>query len=139
MIYFGLIRPIHKELTSQFFLNIFTSMTEVKENVDIIAHQDDIIVESKEDKFLDVRVSLPFGPYYFLVLFITFSTDNNHLMRWLHVYNISLFIILPLLMLILLSGYHCFAPIMNAHEIAYKALFLSIGMIMCINEYQIKK
>ena len=114
-------------------------MTEVKENVDIIAHQDDIIVESKEDKFLDVRVSLPFGPYYFLVLFITFGTDNNHLMRWLHIYNISLFIILPFLMLILLSGYHCFAAIMNAHEIAYKALFLSIGMIMFINEYQIKK
>ena len=114
-------------------------MTVLNENVEIIAQQDDITVESKENKFLDVRVSLPFGPYYFLVLFITFGTDNNHLIRWLHIYNISLFIILPLLMLILLSGYHCFATIINAHEIAYKSLFLSIGMIMFINEYQIKK
>ena len=139
MIYFGLIRPVHKELTSQIFLNIFNNITVLNENVEIIAQQDDITVESKEDKFLDVRVSLPFGPYYFLVLFITFGTDNNHLMRWLHIYNISLFIILPLLMLILLSGNHFFSIIINAHEIAYKSLFLSIGMIMFINEYQIKK
>ena len=37
---------------------------------------------------------------------------------------------------ILLNGS---APIINAHEIAYKALFLSMGMIISVGEVQMTK
>ena len=100
---------------------------------------DDIIIESKKDLFLDVRISIPFGAYYFLVLFTLFGTQWNGLMRWMHVYNLCLFIISPLLVWLLLGGFYWVAPIINAHEIAYKALFLSLGMIVSVREIKMAK
>ena len=50
-----------------------------------------------------------------------------------------LFIVLPILVWFLLNQFHWFAPIINAHEIAYKALFLSLGMIITAREVQMIK
>ena len=108
----------------------------LKENRDLIIKsvQDDITIESKKDLFIDVRVSIPFGAYYFLVLFILFGSERKSLMRWMHAYNLVLFIISSLLVWLLLSGSYWVAPVINAHEIAYKALFLSLGMILFVKE-----
>ena len=98
----------------------------LKDNRDLIIKsiQDDITIESKKDLFIDVRVSIPFGAYYFLVLFILFGSEKKSLMRWMHAYNLVLFIISSLLVWLLLSGSYWVAPVINAHEIAYKALFV---------------
>ena len=55
-------------------------------------------------------------------------------MRWIHAYNLVLIIISSLLVWLLLSGSYWVAPVINAHEIAYKALFLSLGMILLVKE-----
>ena len=108
----------------------------LKDNKDLVIKsiQDDITIESKRDLFIDVRVSIPFGAYYFLVLFILFGSERKSLMRWMHAYNLFLFIISFLLICLLLSGSYWVAPVINAHEIAYKALFLSLGMILLVKE-----
>ena len=132
--YFGLIRPVQEQLNIHLIHPMFDDV--VKDNRDLIIKsiQDDITIESKKDLFIDVRVSIPFGPYYFLVLFILFGSDKKNFMLWIHAYNLVLFIISSLLVWLLLGGSFWVAPVINAHEIAYKALFLSLGMILFVKE-----
>ena len=132
--YFGLIRPVQEQLNIHLIHPMFDDI--LKDNKDLVIKsiQDDITIESKKDLFIDVRVSIPFGAYYFLVLFILFGSERKSLMRLMHAYNLVLFIISSLLVWLLLSGSYWVAPVFNAHEIAYKALFLSLGMILFVKE-----
>ena len=132
--YFGLIRPVQEQLNIHLIHSMFDDI--LKDNKDLVIKsiQDDITIESKKDLFIDVRISIPFGAYYFLVLFILFGSERKSLIRWMHAYNMGLFIISSLLIWLLLSGYYWVAPVINAHEIAYKALFLSLGMILFVKE-----
>ena len=77
-----------------------------------------------------MQVMHVFGAYYLLVLFILFGSERKSLMP----YYLVLFIISSLLVWLLLSGSYWVAPVINAHEIAYKALFLSLGMILFVKE-----
>ena len=132
--YFGLIRPVQEQMNIHLIHPMFDDV--LKDNRDLIVKsiQDDITIESKKDLFIDVRVSIPFGAYYFLVLFTLFGSERKSLMRWMHAYNMGLFIISSLLIWLLVSGSYWVAPVINAHEIAYKALFLSLGMILFVKE-----
>ena len=132
--YFGLIRPVQEQLNIHLIHSMFDDI--LKDNKDLVIKsiQDDITIESKKDLFIDVRISIPFGAYYFLVLFILFGSERKSMMRWMHAYNLVLFIISSLLIWLLLSGSYWVAPVINAHEIAYKALFLSLGMILLVKE-----
>ena len=132
--YFGLIRPVQEQLNIHLINSIFDKVLKSNEDLIIEPIQDDIIIESKKDLFIDARVSIPFGAYYFLVLFTLFGSDRKSLMRWIHAYNLVLIIISSLLVWLLLSGSYWVAPVINAHEIAYKALFLSSGMILFVKE-----
>ena len=134
VMYFGLIRSVQEQLNIHLIHPMFDDI--LKDNKDLVIKsiQDDITIESKKDLFIDVRISIPFGAYYFLVMFILFGSEKKSLMRWMHAYNLVLFIISSLLVWLLLSGSYWVAPVINAHEIAYKALFLSLGMILFVKE-----
>ena len=132
--YFGLIRPVQEQLNIHLIHPMFDDVLKNNRDLIIKSIQDDITIESKKDLFIDVRISIPFGPYYFLVLFILFGSERKSLMRWMQTYNLVLFIISSLLVWLLLSGSYWVAPVINAHEIAYKALFLSLGMILFVKE-----
>ena len=132
--YFGLIRPVQEQLNIHLIHPMFDDVLKNNRDLIIKSIQDDITIESKKDLFIDVRVSIPFGAYYFLVLFILFGSERKSLMRLMHAYNLVLFIISSLLVWLLLSGSYWVAPVINAHEIAYKALFLSLGMILFVKE-----
>ena len=132
--YFGLMRPVQEQLNIHLIHPMFDDVLKNNKDLVIKSVQDDITIESKKDLFIDVRVNIPFGAYYFLVLFILFGSERKSLMRWMHAYNLFLFIISFLLIWLLLSGSYWVAPVINAHEIAYKALFLSLGMILLVKE-----
>ena len=134
--YFGLIRPVQEQLNIHLIHPIFDDILKNNKDLVIKSIQDDITIESKKDLFIDVRISIPFGAYYFLVLFILFGSERRSLMRWMHAYNLVLFIISSLLVWLLLSGSYWVAPVINAHEIAYKALFLSLGMVIFVKEFE---
>ena len=134
--YFGLIRPVQEQLNIHLIHPMFDDILKNNKDLVIKSIQDDITIESKKDLFIDVRISIPFGAYYFLVLFILFGSETRNLMRWMHAYNLVLFIISSLLVWLLLSGSYWVAPVINAHEIAYKALFLSLGMVIFVKEFE---
>ena len=116
--YFGLIRPVQEQLNIHLIHPMFDDI--LKDNKDLVIKsiQDDITIESKKDLFIDVRISIPFGAYYFLVLFILFGSERKSLIRWMHSYNLVLFIISSLLVWLLLSGSYWVEQVINAHEIA---------------------
>ena len=132
--YFGLIRPVQEQINVNLIHPMFDDILKNNKDLVIKSIQDDITIESKKDLFTDIRVNIPFGAYYFLVLFILFGSERKSLMLWMHAYNLGLFIISSLLIWLLLSGSYWVAPVINAHEIAYKALFLSLGMILLVKE-----
>lgn len=132
--YFGLIRPVQEQLNIHLLNPIFDDVLKINKDLIIEPIQDDIIIESKRDLFLDVRISIPYGAYYFLVIFTLIGSERKSLLRWIHIYNLFLFVFSSLLVWLLLSGFYWVAPIINAHEIAYKALFLSLGMILLVKE-----
>ena len=132
--YFGLIRPVQEQINVNLIHPMFDDILKNNEDLIIKSIQDDITIESKKDLFIDIRVNIPFGAYYFLVLFTLFGSERKSLMLWMHAYNLGLLIISSLLIWLLLSGSYWVAPVINAHEIAYKALFLSLGMILFVKE-----
>ena len=123
--YFGLIRPVQEQLNIHLIHPMFDDVLKNNKDLVIKSIQDDITIESKKDLFIDVRISIPFGAYYFLVLFILSGSERRSLMRWIHAYNLVLFIISSLLVWLLLSGSYWVAPVINAHEIAYCLLYTS--------------
>ena len=52
------------------------------------------------------------------------------MMKIVFYYNLALIIIIPIFVLILLSGNIWVAPLISANEIVYKALFLSLGVLV---------
>ncbi len=57
----------------------------------------------------------------------------------MHCYNLFLFFISPISIFFLLSGSFWVAPLINAHEIAYKSIFLCIGMLIFGKEIRLEK
>ncbi len=129
ILYFGLIRPIQEILLSDVIVPEIYSWSILEYDVSISYSQDDLKIESKSDRFIDTRISLPFSAYYFLAIIFFYPTLRGTLPAFIHIYNLALIFILPILSYSLVGGIHWLAPLINAHEMAYKALFLSIGML----------
>jgi hypothetical protein len=55
---------------------------------------------------------------------------NKTMMKFIIYYNLALFIIIPIFIFIILSGNTWVAPLISANEIVYKALFLSISVLV---------
>ena len=101
----------------------------IENDIFIFHSQDDLKVESGSDQFIDTRLSFPFSAYYFLATVFLFSNLKSRLLGFIHLYNLGLFLVSPILCYFLVKGSFWLAPLINAHEMAYKALFLSIGML----------
>ncbi len=89
-----------------------------------------MIVDSLNENFNETQSSLPFSAYYFLIVITFFNTNFRAFLNYIHLYNILLIMISPFLIILLLNGNYWIAPIINAHEVAYKGIFLCIGMLM---------
>jgi len=129
IIYFGLVRPIQETLLDDLAVPYLNRSLSGDRDLYVTHHHDDLIIESRNDEFVDTRVGVPFGAYYFLVFILLFNTRWRRMMLLIHIYNILLFIISPILVILLLNGLYWLAPAINAHEISYKAIFLSLGML----------
>tara|TARA_Y100000590_G_scaffold10235_1_gene12624 strand:+ start:7852 stop:8352 length:501 start_codon:yes stop_codon:yes gene_type:complete len=129
LLYFGLVRPIQEIILGDIVVPRLRHWNNVENDIFIDHSQDDLQVESRGNQFIDTRVSLPFSAYYFLAITFFFSNQKSRLLGFIHLYNLGLFIVLPILCYHLINGFFWLAPLINAHEMAYKALFLSIGML----------
>lgn len=114
---------------NEFILPIISQFEHDNNILKLSTHGDDLVIDFLNKTYNEIRISLPFSAYYFLVVVMFFDTKLKKILLLVHMYNISLFIISPFLILILFSGVFWIGPLINSHEIAYKGMFLCIGML----------
>ena len=129
LLYFGLVRPIQEIILEDIVVPKLNAWNKIENDIFIFHSQDDLKVESGSDQFIDTRLSFPFSAYYFLATVFLFSNLKSRLLGFIHLYNLGLFLVSPIFCYFLVNGSFWLAPLINAHEMAYKALFLSIGML----------
>ena len=95
---------------------------------------DDIIINSTYESIQRVVINLPFSLYYFFFIALIYPKIFKTDLRYIHFYNLALFIIHPLLILTLINGFSWSDNLIRAHEIGYKFSFLALGMYVYSNE-----
>ncbi|MEC9049637.1 MAG: hypothetical protein VYD66_02450 [Candidatus Neomarinimicrobiota bacterium] len=105
----------------------------------IQSKQDDYLIESHSNKFIDLKINPPFNGYFWLAVIFMWTFGNKTMMKIVIYYNLALIIIIPIFILILLSGNIWVAPLISANEIVYKALFLSLGVLVIKEGIEIQR
>ena len=95
---------------------------------------DDIIINSTYEGIHRVSINLPFSLYYFFFIALIYPKINKPDFRYVHYYNLALFIINPLLILPLIYGFSWSDNLIRVHEIGYKISFLALGMYIYSND-----
>ena len=129
LFYFFLIRPIQTIIVAEVLVPALQSFSSDNSDFLIQSKQDDYLIESHSNKFIDLKINPPFNGYFWLAVTFIWTFGNKTMMKVVFYYNLALFIIHPILALTLLNGNTWIAPIISAHEIVYKALFLSLGVL----------
>ena len=138
ILYFGVVRPLQSILLNEIIIPYLDNIISLKKNFIITASQDDLIINSVNDYFVETRVSIPFSAYYFLIVITFFQTSYQKFINYIHSYNLLLLIISPLLTFFFLQDLYWLSLIINAHEISYKYIFLCIGMLIASKELKIR-
>ena len=138
ILYFGVVRPIQSIFLDEIIIPYLDNIIYLKKNYIITASQDDLIINSVNDYFVETRVSLPFSAYYFLIIITFFQTSYQKFINYIHRYNLLLLIISPFLTYFFLQDIYWLSLVINAHEISYKYIFLYIGMLIASKELKIR-
>ena len=138
ILYFGVVRPIQSIFLDEIIIPYLDNIIYLKKNYIITASQDDLIINSVDDYFVETRVSLPFSAYYFLIIITFFQTSYKKFINYIHRYNLLLLIISPFLTYFFLQDIYWLSLVINAHEISYKYIFLCIGMLIGSKELKIR-
>lgn len=138
ILYFGVVRPIQSIFLDEIIIPYLDNIIYLKKNYIITASQDDLIINSVNDYFVETRVSLPFSAYYFLIIITFFQTSYQKFINYIHRYNLLLLIISPFLTYFFLQDIYWLSLVINAHEISYKYIFLCIGMLIGSKELKIR-
>ena len=137
ILYFGVVRQIQSIFLNEIIIPYLDNIIYLKKKYTFTASQDDLIINSVNDYFVETRVSLPFGAYYFLIIITFFQTSYQKFINYIHQYNLLLFIISPFLTYFFLQDLYWLSLVINAHEISYKYIFLCIGMLIASKELKI--
>ena len=72
---------------------------------------------------------LPFNGHILLALTLLIASGNKNFIRFLVIYQVLLFFIIPLLGWLLINGQNWLSVVLNFHEKAHKAAFLIMGLL----------
>ena len=95
---------------------------------------DDIIINSTYESIQRVVINLPFSLYYFFFIALIYPKIYKTDFRYVHYYNLSLFIIQPLLIFLLIKNFSWSDNLIRVHETGYKFSFLALGMYVYSKE-----
>jgi len=130
LFYFFLIRPIQTIIVAQVVVPALQLISSDNSDFLIQSKQDDYLIESHSNKFIDLKINPPFNGYFWLAVIFIWTFGKKTMMKIVIYYNLALIIIIPIFIVILLSGNIWVAPLISANEIVYKALFLSLGVLV---------
>ncbi len=130
LFYFFLIRPIQTIIVAEVVVPALQSISSDNSDFLIQSKQDDYLIESHSNKFIDLKINPPFNGYFWLAVIFIWTFGNKTMMKFIIYYNLALIIIIPIFIFIILSGNTWVAPLISANEIVYKALFLSLSVLV---------
>tara|TARA_Y100001958_G_C21226073_1_gene551504 strand:+ start:1397 stop:1882 length:486 start_codon:yes stop_codon:yes gene_type:complete len=133
--YFFIIKKFLVFLFKEYILDYFVFISNTME-INIILVGDDIKIKSSVDHIESFYMSLPFNAFYFFFVFLTLPKTFRTRYLFVHLYNLALFIINPLLLILVLNGYSISDNIIRVHEIVYKILFLGLGMYIFSKDHK---
>ena len=137
--YFLIIKKIILYFFNTFILSHLISLNDKYSDLKFKILGDDIIINSSYEGIQKVSINLPFSLYYFFFVALTYPKIFKTDLRYIHFYNLALFIIHPLLILALINGFSWSDNLIRAHEIGYKFSFLALGMYVFSNNRKAKK
>ena len=130
LFYFFLVRPIQSIIVAEVVVPALQSFSSDNSDFLIQAKQDDYLIESYSNKFIDLKINPPFNGYFWLAVTFIWTFGNKTMMKVVIYYNLALIIIIPIFIFIILSGNTWVAPLISVNEIVYKALFLSLSVLV---------
>ena len=75
------------------------------------------------------KLELPFNGHILLALTLLIASGNKNFIRFLVIYQVLLFFIIPLLGWLLINGQNWLSIVLNFHERAHKVGFLILGFL----------
>ena len=128
LFYFLIIKKIILYLFSDLISNYLIVLNDKYSTFKFELIGDDIIIISTFESIQRVAINLPFSLYYFFFIALIYPNIFKTDFRYVHYYNLSLFIIQPLLIFFLIKNFSWLDNLIRAHEIGYKFSFLALGM-----------
>ena len=129
--YLSVIRPTQKWIINKAIFPIISDVFKNYQNIQIQpGSSDDLIVISQaRQNSIQTSLELPFNGHILLALTLLIASGNKNFIRFLVIYQVLLFFIIPLLGWQLINGQNWLSIILNFHGRAHKVGFLILGLL----------
>lgn len=130
VLYISIVRPLQSLLIHELIYPAIQKSSLVNKKVKIEPGEDELqLITQRPQLDQRTKVELPFNGYFWLTLGLLGGVKNKKLVTLLLLYQIVLFIVMPLFLLLILKGHGWIVIITNLHERLYKVLFLIVGLL----------
>ena len=129
--YISIIRPTQNWIINKAIFPIISDVFKNYQNIQILpGNIDEILVISQaRQNYIQTSLELPFNGHILLALTLLIASGNKNFIRFLVIYQVLLFFIIPLLGWQLINGQNWISIILNFHERAHKVGFLILGLL----------
>ena len=129
--YLFVIRPTQKWIIDKFiYPNVYHNYTSNQDIQFEPGAADEIFVINQVGlNSVRTKLELPFNGHILLALTLLIASGNKNFIRFLVIYQVLLFFIIPLLGWLLINGQNWLSVVLNFHENAHKAGFLILGLL----------
>ena len=129
--YLSVIRPTQEWVINKAIFPIISDVFKNYQNIQIQpGFADEILVISQARKnSIQTSLELPFNGHILLALTLLIASGNKNFIRFLVIYQVLLFFIIPLLGWQSINGQNWLSIIFNFHERAHKVGFLILGLL----------
>lgn len=138
IIYFFVFKKLIVYFFNVIFLPFFTSLNDKNSEINFQLIGDDLFITSLIENIDRVIINLPFSAYYFFFISLIYPKIFRFDARYVHSYNLALFIIQPLFIYLIINGFSWADNLIRVHEIGYKISFLALGMYIFSNDQKNK-
>ena len=129
--YLSVIRPTQNWIINKAIFPIISDVFKNYQNIQIQPGTADeiLVISQARQNSIQTPLELPFNGHILLALTLFIASGNKNFIRFLVIYQVLLFFIIPLLGWQLINGQNWLSIIFNFHERAHKVGFLIMGLL----------
>ena len=129
--YLSVIRPTQKWIINKAIFPIISDVSKNYQNIQIQPGSSDeiLVISQARQNSIQTSLELPFNGHILLALTLLIASGNKNFIRFLVIYQVLLFFIIPLLGWLLINGQNWLSIILKFHERAHKIGFLILGLL----------